>query len=99
MPETVLRFELAALREVGHCPRSTSAWSAAGQVDDRATSEWPFGMTAGGVLCDECRPGRRGVVSVSGGVIAALRRAMSEQTAEMTARLRSIQRSAASCGR
>jgi DNA repair protein RecO (recombination protein O) len=34
-----------------------------------------FGMTAGGVLCGECRGGRRGVVSVSSGVIAALRSA------------------------
>jgi hypothetical protein len=32
-------------------------------------------MTVGGVLCENCRPGKRGVVSVSSGVIEMLRQA------------------------
>jgi hypothetical protein len=32
-------------------------------------------MTTGGVLCEECRPGRRGVVSVSRGVIEVMQSA------------------------
>ena len=68
--ETVLRFELAALREAGHAP-SLAACVVCGRPVE-AKGRVPFAMTAGGVLCEECRPGRRGVVSVSGGVIAAL---------------------------
>lgn len=74
--ETLLRFELAALREAGHAP-SLDQCVVCGQpvgLDKRV----PLDMAAGGVLCNECRPSRRGVVSVSGGVIAALRQ-MTEQ--------------------
>jgi DNA repair protein RecO (recombination protein O) len=74
VPETVLRLELIALREAGHLP-SLEACVACGRPV-AADGRVPFGMIAGGVLCDECRPGRRGVVSVSGGVIGTLRRGM-----------------------
>ena len=68
--ETVLRFELVALREAGHAPSLEQCVVCGRPVStDKRVA---FGMTSGGVLCDECRPGRRGVVSVSGGVIAAL---------------------------
>jgi len=69
--ETVLRFEMAALLEAGHLP-SLDQCVVCGKVvptDKRVA----FGMTAGGVLCDDCRPGRRGVVSVSRPVIEAMR--------------------------
>lgn len=68
--ETVVAFELVALREAGHAPSLAQCVACGTPV--QATGRVPFGMTAGGVLCNECRPGRRGVVSVSGGVIAAL---------------------------
>jgi DNA repair protein RecO (recombination protein O) len=73
VPEAVLRFELAALREVGHMPSLDQcvACGRAVRTDGRAA----FGMTAGGVLCGECRSGRRQVVSVSGSVIEAMRQA------------------------
>jgi DNA repair protein RecO (recombination protein O) len=70
IPETVLRFELVALREAGHAPSLDQCVVCGRPVE--AQGRVAFGMTAGGVLCDECRPGRRGVVSVSGGVIAAM---------------------------
>jgi DNA repair protein RecO (recombination protein O) len=71
LAETVLRFELAALRVLGHLP-SLSQCVACGNSVEMAPRV-AFGMTAGGVLCTNCRPGKRQVVSVSGPVIAALR--------------------------
>jgi DNA repair protein RecO (recombination protein O) len=79
LAETVLRFELAALRHLGHLP-SLSQCVVCGKAVEMA-DRVSFGMTAGGVLCTDCRPGRRQVVSVSGPVIAALRQA-AEETAE-----------------
>src|SRR6476620_7852587 len=73
LDETVLRFELAALREVGHAPSLAQCVVCGRPVEPE--KRVAFGMTAGGVLCDNCRPGRRGVISVSNGVIAALRQA------------------------
>jgi DNA repair protein RecO (recombination protein O) len=70
VPETVLQFELTALREVGHLPSLEQCVACGRPVE--SSRRVPFGMTAGGVLCDECRPGRRGVVSVSSGAVAAL---------------------------
>src|SRR5262245_52921597 len=73
VPETVLRMELAALREAGHLP-SLEACVACGRpvaADGRVA----FGMVGGGVLCGECRPGRRGVVNISGAVIRTLQKA------------------------
>ena len=74
--ETVLRFELAALRLVGHMPALTTCvvCGKAVATDGRV----PLSLAAGGVLCGECRPGRRGVVGVSGAVITALQRAGGE---------------------
>src|SRR5437868_2956223 len=71
LDETVLAFELAALREAGHQP-SLEQCAVCGRAV-AADKRVHFGMTSGGVLCDECRAGRRGVVSVSRGVIDALR--------------------------
>jgi DNA repair protein RecO (recombination protein O) len=70
VPETILRFELAALQLVGHMPALDDCVACGQRV--AATGRVPFGMTAGGVLCAECRPGKRGVVSVSAPLIAAL---------------------------
>jgi DNA repair protein RecO (recombination protein O) len=78
LDETVLAFELVALREVGHQPSLEQCTVCGRPV--AAEKRVHFAMTAGGVLCDECRPGRRGVVSVSGEVIAALRRATESTT-------------------
>jgi DNA repair protein RecO (recombination protein O) len=82
MAETVLRFEAAALLHVGHSPALDQCVACGRPVE--SAGRVPFGMTAGGVLCDECRPGRRGVVSVSGPVIDALRRAAAADDEEQT---------------
>jgi DNA repair protein RecO (recombination protein O) len=83
VPETVLSFELAALRLLGHLPSLDScvACGRAVEADDRVA----FGMSAGGALCGACRQGRRGVVSVSGGVIAALRQTAAAEGREIVA--------------
>jgi DNA repair protein RecO (recombination protein O) len=77
--ETVLQFEMTALLEAGHLPSLDQCVVCSRQVttDKRVA----FGMTAGGVLCEDCRPGRRGVVSVSSGVIGAMRSASELVTA------------------
>jgi DNA repair protein RecO (recombination protein O) len=80
VPETVLQFELVALREVGHAPSLERCVVCGRPVE--LGKRVAFGMTVGGVLCDDCRPGRRGVVSVSSGVIAALRQASELSGAE-----------------
>src|SRR5439155_12851113 len=85
LDESVLGFELAALREVGHQP-SLEQCAACGRSVS-ADKRVHFGMTAGGVLCDDCRPGRRGVVSVSSAVIEALRKA-SESTSQLDPAIR-----------
>ncbi|HEV3021719.1 MAG TPA: DNA repair protein RecO C-terminal domain-containing protein, partial [Pirellulales bacterium] len=73
----VLRFELAALRTLGHlpsladcveCGRSLTAEDA-GSASGRVA----FGVVAGGVLCGRCRPGKKQVVSVN---VATLRTLM-----------------------
>jgi DNA repair protein RecO (recombination protein O) len=75
--ETIVRFELAALQEVGHLP-SLDVCVVCGRQVER-TTRVAFGMTAGGVLCENCRPGRRGVVSVTSAVIDVLREASSRE--------------------
>jgi DNA repair protein RecO (recombination protein O) len=89
LAESVLRFELAALRHLGHSPSLSQCVVCGKAVEsgDRVA----FGMTAGGVLCADCRPGRRQVVSVSEPVIAALRQAAAgtaEGTMEIAPKLR-----------
>jgi DNA repair protein RecO (recombination protein O) len=67
----VLRFELTALRVLGHLPslENCAGCGAPVATDGRVA----FGQLAGGVLCSHCRVGQRQVVSVSGPVIDALR--------------------------
>ena len=86
LEETVLAFELAALREAGHqptldqCAVCGRVVGGAAGLSRSAKERFHFGMTTGGVLCDECRPGRRGVVSVSGAVIETLQKATHNAT-------------------
>jgi DNA repair protein RecO (recombination protein O) len=69
---TVLRFELVALRLLGHAPSLAECVGCGRPVD--GDGRVSFGLTAGGVLCGQCRPGQRQVASVSGAAIATLRR-------------------------
>ena len=64
VPAAVLRFELATLRLLGHAPSLAGCVGCGRPVE--AESRVPFGLTAGGVLCPQCRPGQRQVASVAG---------------------------------
>ncbi len=66
----VLRFELTALRVLGHMP-SLDCCAECGQPVD-AGGRVPFSQSAGGVLCKSCRAGQKGVVSISDEVRQAL---------------------------
>jgi len=67
----VLRWELTALRMLGHQPALASCAECGREVP--TTGRIAFGQLAGGVLCATCRPGKRQVVSVSGASVALLR--------------------------
>ncbi len=67
----LVRFELTALRVLGHLP-SLDACVECGRAVAPA-GRVPFGQLAGGVLCESCRAGQKQVIWISAGVIAALR--------------------------
>jgi DNA repair protein RecO (recombination protein O) len=68
----VLRFELTALRVLGHLPSLSACAECGNQVaaDRRVT----FGLLAGGVLCSKCQAGKRHLVSLSAAVLEVLQR-------------------------
>ena len=73
----VLRWEMTALRILGHQPALASCAECGKEI--AATARVPFGQLAGGVLCGACRPGKRQVVSVRAVAIDALRKLADEQ--------------------
>lgn len=77
--EHVLRFELAALRLLGHMPSLDTCAECGATI--AATGRVSFGHTDGGVLCAACRPGKRNVVSLSTAGLATLKR-LSEEPSE-----------------
>jgi DNA repair protein RecO (recombination protein O) len=66
----VLRFEMTALRVLGHLP-ALHGCAACGR-DLELTQRVLFGQMAGGLLCDQCRPGQRQVVSMTAAAVAVL---------------------------
>jgi DNA repair protein RecO (recombination protein O) len=68
----VLRFELVALRVLGHLP-SFAACAECGAAVAKS-GRVAFGLLAGGVLCERCRVGKRKLVSVSAAVVETLDR-------------------------
>lgn len=69
----VLRFELSTLRELGHLP-SFVACVDCGRPLQSEGRRLAFGQIAGGVLCDQCKVGKRHVVSLSSKAVTALQR-------------------------
>ena len=69
---TVLRFELSALRILGHFPSLRTCVQCGSEVTD--AKRVALSPTAGGVLCGTCRRGQKGVVSVSTATINLLER-------------------------
>lgn len=66
----LLRFELTALRVLGHLPLLDMCAECGTPVE--AVGRVPFSQSAGGVLCKSCRGGQKQIVSLSAGVVAAL---------------------------
>jgi DNA repair protein RecO (recombination protein O) len=73
LAETVLRFEISALRQLGYLPTLRVCAVCGAPVPDGGRVL--FGHLAGGLLCPQCRPGQRQVVSLSREVVDVLRRA------------------------
>jgi len=67
----VLRFELSALRLLGHLPSLHECVGCGKPIN--ATPRIAFGQIAGGVLCTACRIGKKQVTSVSTAVIDVLK--------------------------
>ncbi len=59
----VLRFELVALRMLGHLPALDTCSQCGATID--GSGRVSLAPAAGGALCADCRPGQRQVVSVS----------------------------------
>lgn len=68
----VLRFEMTTLRILGHLPSLGECVGCGKPVEP--VGRVTLGMLDGGVLCPDCRPGKRQVVSVSGEVVKTLQR-------------------------
>ncbi|MFP6614011.1 MAG: DNA repair protein RecO [Pirellulales bacterium] len=68
---SVLRFELLALRLLGHFPNLDTCVECGEPVQMRGRIA--FGQLAGGVLCGKCRPGRRQVVSASAAMLQLMK--------------------------
>jgi DNA repair protein RecO (recombination protein O) len=69
---SLVRFELTALRELGHLP-SLAACGECGTPVPHA-GRVPFSQAAGGVLCENCRVGQKQIISISADALAALAR-------------------------
>lgn len=81
----VLRFELVALRQLGHLPTLAECAECGAAVGKAA--RYAFGLVAGGVLCPACRPGKRNVASVSAEAVEWLARFAAEGPAWREAEL------------
>ncbi|MEX0676477.1 MAG: DNA repair protein RecO [Pirellulales bacterium] len=68
----LVRFELTALRELGHLPSLATCGECGTAV--KPAGRVPFSQLAGGVLCDACRVGQKQIISISAGVLDALAR-------------------------
>jgi DNA repair protein RecO (recombination protein O) len=73
----LLRFELLALRVLGHLPTLETCAECGVAVEP--VGRTPFSQAAGGVLCKNCREGQKQVISLSPGVLVALRRFSARQ--------------------
>jgi DNA repair protein RecO (recombination protein O) len=69
---TLLRFEIAGLKWLGHAPSLDDCVSCGRTVP--LQPRVPFGVIAGGVLCAGCRGGQRTVIGVSAAARQVLRR-------------------------
>jgi DNA repair protein RecO (recombination protein O) len=74
---SLVRFELTALRELGHLPSLEACGECGTPV--RPAGRIPFSQAAGGVLCETCRVGQKQIVSISADALQALVRYAANQ--------------------
>jgi DNA repair protein RecO (recombination protein O) len=72
----ILRFELTALRVLGHLPSFDACAECGGPLN--TSGRVPFALLEGGALCARCRTGKKQVVSVSSGALTMLRQFAAE---------------------
>ena len=70
VPRQIVRFELGALRLLGHMPALEQCAECGTPV--ATTGRVAFGQLQGGVLCPKCRAGKRAVIAVSAGVLRTM---------------------------
>jgi DNA repair protein RecO (recombination protein O) len=75
---SVLRFELLTLRNLGHLP-SLDDCVECGRPLAPGGERVAFGLVAGGVLCPQCKVGRRPVVALRRRAVDALRQLSNDQ--------------------
>lgn len=71
-PAEVLRFEMMALRCLGHLPALDACAECGRPV--ALDSRTPFSYASGGLLCSVCRPGKTGVILLGAGTVKTLAR-------------------------
>ena len=74
----VLRFEILALQILGHMPSFEGCASCGKSL--QPARRLAFGQLAGGLLCSQCRAGKRQVVSVTADAIQVLRQFANVET-------------------
>ncbi len=71
--ERLLRFELQLLNQLGHLPSLDRCVECDRPVAPGGQSAVSFGMLAGGVFCESCRSGKRGVIKLLNGTVDWMR--------------------------
>ncbi len=66
----LVRFELAALKEIGHLPVLDACAECGNEI--AAAGRVAFSQAAGGVLCQTCRTGHKQIISISPQVLETL---------------------------
>ncbi|HVA45705.1 MAG TPA: DNA repair protein RecO [Pirellulales bacterium] len=78
VPPLVLRFELAALRSLGHLPSLDRCVECGQHIEP--VGRVAFGLSSGGILCTRCRPGSKHVVLLHAGTLKLLQRFADSQS-------------------
>lgn len=76
---SLIYFDAQILRMLGHAPGTDRCTDCGGEVP--SVSRVAFSLTAGGLVCNKCRPKQRQTVSITQKVIDQLRRLQSADTA------------------
>lgn len=81
---TILRFELAVLREIGQLPAFDLCVGCGRGAE--STTAWAFSVSQGGLICPNCAKESNARVRISAGTVAVLRR-LAEDSEKATQRL------------